>query len=74
VTINDSDNVRLPGVYVECPERSLRFRWVTAPMSAEFTRLAQTLEGFEGLSSGARKPCRRWTKRRQLAPWPLEPS
>jgi len=33
----------LDGVYVECSEGSVRFRWVKAPTSAELTRLAQTL-------------------------------
>jgi len=33
----------LDEVYVECPDGSLRFRWVKAPTSAELTRLAQTL-------------------------------
>ena len=33
----------LDGVCVERPDGSLRFRWVTAPTSAELTRLAQTL-------------------------------
>ncbi len=33
----------LDGVYVECPDGSLRFHWVKAPTSAELTALAQTL-------------------------------
>ena len=33
----------LDGVYIERPDGTLRCRWVTAPTSAELTRLAQTL-------------------------------
>lgn len=33
----------LDGVYAECPDGSLRFRWVKAPTSAELARLTQTL-------------------------------
>jgi hypothetical protein len=31
------------GVYVECPDGSLRFRWVKAPTSEEITKLTDTL-------------------------------
>ena len=33
----------LDGVYVECPDGSLRFRWVKAPTSEEITKLTDTL-------------------------------
>ncbi len=33
----------LDGVYAEYPDGSLRFRWVTAPTSAELTHLIQVL-------------------------------
>jgi hypothetical protein len=33
----------LDGVYVERPDGSVRFRWVTAPTSAELAHLAQIL-------------------------------
>jgi hypothetical protein len=33
----------LAGVYVERPDGSLRFHWVTAPSSAELARLTQNL-------------------------------
>ena len=33
----------LDGVYIECPDGSLRFRWVRAPTSPELAGLTQTL-------------------------------
>ena len=33
----------LDGVYVECRDGALRFRWVKAPTSAELSRLAHTI-------------------------------
>ena len=33
----------LDGVYVERPDGSLRFRWVKAPTSAEFTQLTHRI-------------------------------
>ncbi len=33
----------LDGVYVECPDGRLRFRWIKAPTSAELTQLADTI-------------------------------
>jgi hypothetical protein len=33
----------LDGVYVECGDVALRFRWVKAPTCAELTRLAHTI-------------------------------
>lgn len=38
----------LDGVYVECPDGSLRFRWVKAPTSAELTQLTHTLASRVG--------------------------
>jgi hypothetical protein len=38
----------LDGVYVECPDGSLRFRWVKAPTSAELRQLTHTLASRVG--------------------------
>jgi hypothetical protein len=35
----------LDGVYVECPDGSLRFRWVKAPTSEEITKLGRATHG-----------------------------
>lgn len=33
----------LDGVYVECPDGRIRFRWAKAPLGAEITHLADTI-------------------------------
>jgi hypothetical protein len=37
------ENVKKTGVYIEHPDGPLRFRWVSAPTSAELARLPQVL-------------------------------
>jgi hypothetical protein len=44
----------LDGVYVECLDGSLRFRWVKAPTSAVFNDLAHKIAQYIGRSMNGR--------------------